>query len=67
MPKIIESPNFVDNSLGTPCEFCTHYELEHNGPNNHCMRTLYTVEESEITYQSRKYCPCKKFVKADKQ
>lgn len=59
--KIIEAPNFVDNTAGPQCDKCTHYEGEHNGPNNHCMHVLYTVEEPGVTYPPKKYCPCKKF------
>jgi len=60
-PKIIESPNFVDDTLGPQCEECTHYLKEHDGPNNHCMHVLYTVDEPGVTHPPRKLCPCKKF------
>ena len=59
--RIIESPNCVDNTAGPQCEDCTHYHTEHNGPNNHCMHVLYTVDEPGVTHPPRKLCPCKVF------
>lgn len=61
MSKIKEAPNFVDPNAGPQCEGCTHYQKEHDGPNNHCMHVLYTVDEPGISHEARKYCPCKGF------
>lgn len=65
MPKIIDEPNFVDKNAGPQCEECTHYEKQHDGPAGHCKHVLYSVDEPELTYNPKKYCPCKKFVGSD--
>lgn len=63
MSKIIETIPFVSKDLGPQCKECTHYQGEHNGPNDHCMHVLYIVDEPNLTFSPRKLCPCKEFVK----
>lgn len=61
MTKIIETQPFVSKELGPQCGGCTHYQDEHNGPNDHCMHVLYTVVEPNVSFAPRKLCPCKKY------
>jgi len=61
MPTFTEAPNFVSKDLGPQCEFCFHYKEEHNGPGDHCMHVMYTIDEPELNFKPKKYCSCKGF------
>ena len=65
MPEIIKTKPVISKDLGPQCDNCDHYKDEHNGPNAHCMRVLYTVVEPDVTYPPRKLCPCKEFMEID--
>ena len=60
--KIIEASTFVDNTAGPQCEDCTHYQAEHDDNlGGHCKHVMYIVDEPGVSFQPKKYCPCKKF------
>ena len=65
-----ETDFIVSKDMGPQCTVCTHYEDEHNGPNDHCMHIIATADIAEAK-ESRKggfwvpevnqRCPCKEF------
>ena len=69
--ELQETTPIVDDTAGPQCEKCTHYQAEHNGPNDHCMRIIATgkIPEAE-EYEKAGYtvagitqrCPCRKFL-----